>query len=220
MTCPVCGTWNPEGASRCLRCHHPLPIAEALPTRSAGTSTRPRWRGHPPALIGTVIAVEPLQMEPPDLSALHLLAKPVLALFVPLVALWALLSLANPLFLLLFALCLVFLLRVVRLGNLLPLFFLARMRRVEELLPVQYFRVRDERGHEHVVRRKGHLVSGHVMPGDEVALWGHWRHGVLYMQRGLNLRTHTHLVPRSRSFMAFLVSTSLDRLFARRGGGP
>jgi len=66
-------------------------------------------------------------------------------------------------------------------------------------VPVQYFRVRDHLEREHLVRRKGYL-DGHVMPGDNVELWGRLRDGILYLSRGTNLTTGASLTVRQSCF--------------------
>lgn len=207
MACARCGFSNPTGVSRCLSCGAPL----ELPGDRV-----PLWRGRAPALLGTVIAAEPPSLEPVDPSLRTIVGKPILTMAVFLLAAYALLTLLSPIGLLLLFLFGVGLLRLLRPWNVLALllFYRSRGRRAENLVPVQYFRVRDSAGQEHVVRRKGHLLSGHIMPGDDLALWGRWRRGVLHMQHGLNLRTHAHLVPWPRSLALFWLSQLLGGLRA------
>ena len=207
MRCAVCGFANPEGTSRCLRCEAAL---------DPSNPHSPLWRGKSPALLGTVIAAEPPSLEPPDPSLLAMVGRPLTILTVSILAIYALFALGSPLTFLLFVLAGVALLWILRPWNILALLLFARFRgaRRETLVPVQYFRVRDDAGQEHLVRRKGHLLSGHIMPGDELALWGRWRHGVLHMQHGLILRTHTHIVPWPRSLTLFWVAQLLEGLRA------
>jgi hypothetical protein len=163
------------------------------------------WPRRPePDLVGTVIAADAVYYEPPDLDALRLLNRALLLLEflgLPFMLLWALLKFAGPFSLILGILGLYLFFRFISPGNLLALlgiFHLLRPTRArEDQVPVQYFRVRDRSGQEHLVRRKGHLRSGHIMPGDEVALWGSWRGGVLHLRGGLNVRTQAQIALRS-----------------------
>jgi len=161
---------------------------------------------HPrPALEGTVIAVSPTEHESPDFNWPSFGNRVLLLgelITVPLLALAALLSL-GPLSLVLTVVALVVLLRFISpsalLGNLLVLRLVRPGRRSSERIPVQYLRVRDSASQEHMIRRKG-IGNGHIMPGDEVALWGRFHHGILHFARGRNTTTGTDLTsPRNNS---------------------
>lgn len=172
------------------------------------------WRREPD-LVGTVIAAEPLYYEPPDFDGIRLLNRLLLIvefLGLPFLMLWALLKFAGPFSFILGLLGLYLFFKFLSPSNLFALLgifhFLSPARAREEQVPVQYFRVRDCAEREYIVRRKGRpgrSLEGHLMPGDEVALWGHWQGGILHLRSGLNLRTRAQItVPPSYSW-AFLV---------------
>lgn len=150
--------------------------------------------------MGTVIAADQVYYEPPDFSGLRLFNRSLLIiefLGLPFLLLWALLKFAGPFSLILGLLGLYLFFKFISPSNLFALLgifhFLKPSRAREDQVPVQYFRVRDRSEREHIVRRKGHLRSGHLMPGDEVALWGRWRGGILHLRSGLNLRTQAQI---------------------------
>lgn len=153
-----------------------------------------------PNLIGTVIAADQVYYEPPDFDGIRLLNRLLLIvefLGLPFLLLWAFLKFAGPFSLIFGLLGLYLFFRFISPSNLFALLgifhFLSPARAREEQVPVQYFRVRDLSEREHIVRRKGHLRSGNLMPGDEVALWGSWRGGSLYLKSGLNLRNQAQI---------------------------
>lgn len=153
-----------------------------------------------PDLMGTVIAADQLYHEPPDFDGFRLLNRMLLMiefLGLPFLLLWALLKFAGPFSLVLGLLGLFLFFKFLSPSNLFALLgifhFLRPGRAREDQVPVQYFRVRDRFEREHIVRRKGHLRSGNLMPGDEVALWGRWQGGILHLRSGLNLRTQAQV---------------------------
>lgn len=157
------------------------------------------WRGEPD-LVGTVIATDQLYYEPPDFDGIRLLNRLLFIvefLGLPFLMLWALLKFAGPFSLILGLLGLYLFFRFLSPSNLFALLgifhFLSPGRAREEQVPVQYLRVRDRFEQEHIVRRKGQLRSGNLMPGDEVALWGRWQGGTLHLRSGLNLRTQAQI---------------------------
>jgi hypothetical protein len=124
-----------------------------------------------------VIAVDPPYEEPADFNVPRLLGRFALSIM--------LFVLLSPVILL----CLIF-----RLSTLLHLLLVAAMFGQHGFargrhVPVVNFRIRDAGGAERQVRMKGFPRQGNVMAGDELALWGTWRHGVLFFRRGYNLRT-------------------------------
>lgn len=58
-------------------------------------------------------------------------------------------------------------------------------------VPVRDIRIRDSAGQEFLVRMKGQLTSGSVSVGDDVAVEGWDRHGMLLFRRGYNKRIRT-----------------------------
>ncbi len=62
-----------------------------------------------------------------------------------------------------------------------------------QLVPVQSFRVRTDRGEERSVRMKGDTDAsraGHIGIGDQVTFWGDWKGGTLHAYRAYNHNTH------------------------------
>jgi len=165
-----------------------------------------------PDLRGTVIAADAVYYEPPDFDGIQLLNRILFLielLGLPFLLVGVLLKFAGPFSIILGVLGLYLAFKVLSPSRLFALIgiwhFLSPGRAREEQVPVQYFRVRDRLEREHIVRRKGHFRSGNLMPGDEVALWGRWRDGVLHLRSGLNLRTRAQIaIPQSSSW-AWLV---------------
>jgi hypothetical protein len=165
-----------------------------------------------PDLTGTVIAADAVYYEPPDFDGIRLLNRMLFLLellVLPFLLMAALLKFAGPFSIILGVLGLYLFFKVLSPSRLFALIgiwhFLSPGRAGEEQVPVQYFRVRDRLEREHIVRRKGRFRSGNLMPGDEVALWGRWRDGVLHLRSGLNLRTRAQIaIPQSSSW-AWLV---------------
>jgi hypothetical protein len=58
-------------------------------------------------------------------------------------------------------------------------------------VPVRDIRVRDAAGQEFLVRIKGQLISGSVSVGDDIAVQGWDRGGMLLFRRGYNQRIRT-----------------------------
>ena len=173
--------------------------------RSPGLAPREGLLRRAPELVGTVIAADQVYYENPDFSWARTLNRLLLLvefLGLPLLLLWWLLAYAGPLSLILGVLGLFLLFKFLSPHNLfamLGIFHLLNPFRRESRVaqvPVQYFRVRDSSQREYIVMRKGHLLSGNLMPGDEVALWGSLRRGTLHLQRGMNLRTGAQIALR------------------------
>jgi len=196
----VSPTARPLGADA-LRDHRDS--SPALPSNSF-------WRQ--PDVVGTVIAADAVYYEPPDFDGIRFLSRALLLielLGLPFLLLWALLKFAGPLSLVLGLLGLYLFFKFISPSNLFALLgifhFLspARSQR-EEQVPVQYLRIRDHWEQEHIVRRKGHLRYGHLMPGDEVALWGRRRSGMLDLRRGVNLQTKAAIAVQGNYSWIFL----------------
>lgn len=178
------------------------------------------WRREPD-LQGTVIAADAPYYEPPDFDGYRMLNRMLLILEflgLPFLLLWALLKFAGPFSLILGLLGLYLFFKFLSHSNLFALLgifhFLSPAKTREEQVPLQYFRVRDRSEREHMVRRKGHLRSGHLMPGDEVALWGHWRNGIFHLRSGLNLRTQAQIaVQPSYSWVFLLLNLGILSVF-------
>lgn len=152
-------------------------------------------------LVGRVILMESAYQEKPDfdwyrfftklLWFLLLLASPLLllhAVLVKLGALPALLVVAGMIYLLCF----------ITPNNLLSMLhlhaILSPFRRQEtEMVPVRYFRVRDDDETEWMVRMKGKISLGNISADDLVSLWGRWRGGTLFVKRGYNHRTRSRV---------------------------
>lgn len=156
-----------------------------------------------------MIAAEPPYHEPPDFDLPGTLNRALLFfefLVMPILLLWGLLAFFGPFSFVLGILGLYFFLRFLSPSNLFAVLGIYRMlnpTRQDEQVPVQYFRLRDRQEREHLVRRKG-VLQGHLMPGDDVALWGRWRRGLFRMSGGMNLRTGARLaVQRPRSWLWF-----------------
>jgi hypothetical protein len=60
-------------------------------------------------------------------------------------------------------------------------------------VPVRDIRVRDSGGQEVLVRMKGQLVYGSVSVGDDIAVQGWDRRGMLVFRRGYNKRIRTEI---------------------------
>lgn len=152
--------------------------------------------------------MEPAHEEPADWNWPRFFNRMLLLvefLGLPLLLLWTLLRL-GPISIILAILALVFLFKFASptgmFNSLRILRFLNPFARGERV-PVQYFRVRDGSGRECIVRRKG-VLDGQVMAGDEVALWGRFRNGILQLSHGRNVRTRASLVLSRNSSWAFL----------------
>lgn len=207
-----------DGGETGLRLPEPAAGPMAAPQSARGLALIPRapgslgWLSRRPELVGTVIAADQVYYEPPDFDGIRLLNRLLLLiefLGLPFLMLWALLRFAGPLSLILGILGLYLFFKFISPSNLFALLglfhFLTPRRAREDQVPVQYLRVRDPSAEqERIVRRKGHLRSGHLMPGDEVALWGRWRGGVLHLKSGLNLRTRAQIVMQPSHSWAWL----------------
>lgn len=180
-----------------------------------------------PDVTGTVIATEPLYYEDPDFDGPRFLNGLLLLtefLGFPILVLWYFMTYYGPVSTILAIMALLFFFRFINPLNLLAMlgiFHLLnpfRSRSRSEQVPVQYFRVRDPSQREVIVRRKGHLRDGHIMTGDEVALWGFFRGGTLHFRRGLSLRTGARItLQRNYSWLLLLlhllITSSLIGLF-------
>lgn len=60
--------------------------------------------------------------------------------------------------------------------------------RGHNMVPVEYFRVRDSSMNEYIIRRKGYMDSN-VATGDHVEVLGHMHNSVLHLSSGRNLTT-------------------------------
>jgi hypothetical protein len=90
---------------------------------------------------------------------------------------------------------LVMLISILRPGafsGLMPLVF---WRRAEpERLTAIFLTVRSfDTGETHLARIKGRLMEGTAAAGDEIALWGRWRRGILLVSKGENRSTGSSL---------------------------
>ncbi len=168
-------------------------------------------------IVGRVILMESAYQEKPDFDWYRfftkllwfflLLASPLLllhAVLVKLGALPALLAVAG----------MIYLLRFISPNNLLSLLhlhtILSPFRRHEtEMVPVRYFRVRDDDETEWMVRMKGHIGLGNISTDDLVSLWGRWRGGTLFVKRGFNHRTRSRVeLQGSYSWIGFALTVA------------
>lgn len=169
-------------------------------------------------LVGRVILVEPSCQEKPDFDWYRFLTK----------LLWFLLLIASP-FLLLHAILvkigalpailavigMIYLLRFITPSNMFCLLqlhaILSPFRRHEtEMVPVRYFRVRDDDEAEWMVRMKGNISLGNISADDLVSLWGRWRGGTLFVKHGYNHRTRSRVqLQGSYSWIGFALTVAL-----------
>lgn len=172
-------------------------------------------------LTGRVIATESVVHEQPDFDWCRLVTR----------LLWFLLLVVSPFVLLrtvlvhlgalpvVFAVVgFLFLLRFVSPSNILSLFHLHMLlnplrRNEAEQIPVRYFRVRDAREREWVVRMKGQVNGGNIAPDDLISAWGRWRSGTLFMTRAYNHRTQSFASVKSSQSWIMLTITAGVILF-------
>jgi hypothetical protein len=76
--------------------------------------------------------------------------------------------------------------------------FSKRLTRAAADVPVRDLRVRDAGGAEHLVRLRGHVVSGSVNVGDDIRAEGPDRDGTLLLRRGWNSRINSEIRVRER----------------------
>lgn len=189
-------------------CDHTLPASPEPQTKSI-----PRGE-----LTGRVILMESPHQERLDFDwyrfstklmwFMLLVASPFLflhAILVKLGALPALLAVAG----------MIYLLRFITPSNLLSMLYmnaaLNPLRRQErDMVPVRYFRVRDDEEREWMVRVKGNFRLGNISTDDLVSLWGRWRGGTLFVKRGYNYRTRSHIgIQSSYSWIGFAITLAV-----------
>jgi len=186
---------------------------------------------NPPLRDGVTVRImsaDPLMHEPPDFDGFRAATRAVwLLLFVgsPILIVYGLFQLAGVLPALLALFVILWSLRFLSPTNLFSLFHLAVMlnpmgRRTNESVPVRYYRVRTMvQGDERIVRVKGHLNLGNILPDDIVTFQGPWRGGVLRAVRAYNHRSEAEVgIQRSFSWVGFgftlLVVAAIILLFA------
>lgn len=169
-------------------------------------------------LSGRVIAAEPIMHEQPDLDwcklASRLLWVPLLVAS-PFVLLRAMLANSGGLSILFVFVVFLLLLRFFSPRNIISLLhlrmFMNPLRRKEaEQVPVRYFRVRDAREREWIVRMKGRVNGGNIAPDDLISAWGRWHSGTLSLTRAYNHRTQSYLSVRSsQSWITLMVTVGV-----------
>lgn len=234
LHCPVCHSPQARGGGPTppYAVGEPPPRLDlfpdgASPEQNAGVG--PPWQGAPPApwapantprvrrspLTGRVIAVDGPHIEAPDFDPARVLSRMLwmlLALLTPFalgVAAW---QQAGPIAALLVGGFFLIVMRWLSPANLFAIFHLAVLlnplgRRAPDGQPVRYLRIRDQdSGEEHIVRVKGLLSSGNVLPDDLLSLWGPWRGGVLHARAAYNHRTHAAIpIDRRRAWGSLLL---------------
>lgn len=181
------------------------PISQAAETRRRADVT------------GRVIAMDAPILERPDFDVCRFFTKTlwlILLVVSPLIFLHAVLVTLGAVPALLAVVGLLFLVRFLSPTNLFTLYHLMVLinplgRRNEgEQVPVRYLRVRGEDGEsEHVIRMKGALTLGNVMPDDIVSFWGRWRRGVLHARYAFSHRTQAWIeLQRSYTWVALAVT--------------
>jgi hypothetical protein len=105
-----------------------------------------------------------------------------------------------------------YLLRFISPSNLLSMVFLSTMlnplrRQEREMVPVRYFRIRDDEEVEWVARLKGDLCLGNISTDDLVSLKGKWRGGTLFVTSGYNHGTRSRIAVRTAYTWIGLVLT-------------
>ena len=185
--------------------YHPVRPRETAHTAPFSHPTRFTSRAD---VTGRVIVVEPPLPERPDFDVCRALTRMIcLLLLVTVGIVFAIIALIGQL---LFA----------RLFSIMKLFAFYHImaganplgRRYErEQTPVRYLRIRGEDGEsEYVVRMKGTLTNGNLMPDDLVSVWGRWRHGVLHARRAFSHRTETWIeLQRSYSWVTLTLTICL-----------
>ncbi len=163
----------------------------------------------PPLVEGTVVDVRREADEPPDFD----LAGTLFAIILILDILAILAIILIPLFIVLVVLMLLLaflgmtgiMAPFMHLGLFAFLSFLHRPgQRAGEKVPVTYLRLQDGSGAEYDVRMKGFLRSGSVAPSDVLRVWGREAHGVILLDRALNVRTGAWIEIRRRYTQAML----------------
>ncbi|MEI8043859.1 MAG: zinc ribbon domain-containing protein [Verrucomicrobiota bacterium] len=224
---PVGATWNdgsaaPQTGMQSWPWDIPAigaPIINKPSSRGLPAAPEPRADSTPKCdLTGRVIMMEPPHQERLDFDwyrfftklmwLVLLVASPFLllhALLVKLGALPALLAVAG----------MIYLLRFITPSNLLSMVYmnaaLNPLRRQErEMVPVRYFRVRDDDELEWMVRAKGNFRLGNISTDDLVSLWGRWRGGTLFVTRGYNHRTRSRIgIQSSYSWIGFVITLTV-----------
>ncbi|MCX6925397.1 MAG: hypothetical protein NT154_19635 [Verrucomicrobia bacterium] len=167
---------------------------------------------------GHVIIAEPAYQERADFDWYRLFTRILwfsLLVVSPIIILRGLLVQFGALPALLAFIGVLFLLRFLTPTNLFMLLQLSWLlnpagRREAELVPVRYFRVRQEDDSEVLVRMKGIVAHGNISQDDRVSLWGNWRRGNFQAQRGFNHRTESWVELRpSYSRLSFAVTVLL-----------
>ena len=225
---PIRASWNEGSATPQPAGMQPWPWD--APVIGAPIMTKPNRQPPPTApqreagsrpksdLTGRVIMMEAPHQEKPDFDwyrfftklmwFLLLVASPFLllhAVLVKLGALPALLAVAG----------MIYLLRFITPTSLLSLLHLHAVlspfrRQERELVPVRYFRVRDDDEIEWMVRVKGDFRLGNITTDDLVSLRGRWRGGTLFVIRGYNHRTRSRIgIQNSYSWIGFVVAVAV-----------
>lgn len=199
--CPRCGLMNPSGVTSCGACGLVRSsggaggaLTTSTPPTTAGGGAvfpKPHARGAR-AVSGIVIHVDSVYMTKPESS----LGKFLLKVCVALMLLPLVLILGVPLLMLswLFG-------RSSRspglpsgLANQFLSFWLTSKLFKKDDVPVRDIRVRDLSGVEHLVRIRGHFITGNVNVADDVTMEGVDRGGTLMFRRGTNHRTHCEIL--------------------------
>ncbi|MBE0541770.1 MAG: hypothetical protein IH623_10330 [Verrucomicrobia bacterium] len=180
-------------------------------------------------LTGRVIIMESAHQERADFDWFKCLTK----------LMWFLLIVASPVLLLhgillklgvLPALLAVagmfYLLRFISPSNLLSMVFLSAMlnplrRQEREMVPVRYFRIRDDEEVEWVARLKGDLCLGNISTDDLVSLKGTWRGGTLFVTSGYNHGTRSRIAVRTGySWIGFVLTLCIVFFLVSYFWGP
>lgn len=238
--CPACGAPAPQGAPGggppAGPAHGPAPARRDPGPGGIGPWPAPRPPAAAPAfprpprgrITGRVIAIEGPHTEAADFDPARALARilwMLLAVAAPFAIAGAAFEAAGPVAALIVGLFFLFALRWLSPANLFALFHLAVLlnplgRRAPDGQPVRHLRIRDTaRGGEHIVRVKGTLPAGNIMPDDLLTVWGPVRAGVLHARAAYNHRTRAAVaVDRQRAwkslFAALLAALLLASLLA------
>ena len=164
---------------------------------------------------GRVIIAEPAHQEQPDFDWYRLFTRILwllLLVILPLVILRGVLQYLGGLPALLTFVGFLFLLRFVSPTNLFMVMQLSQRlnpapQGAMELVPVRYFRVRQDDDSEVLVRVKGVFTHGNIGQDDLVSLWGAWRQGTFQAGRGYNHRSRSWVeLRRSYSRIVFAIT--------------
>ena len=192
----------------------PLPVLTPTPTSTPAVLSARSPLASPPfstavpsgaqrnQLSGEVLWADTARQEQRDWSFVQAMTAPLTflgCLTIPFLLLFAALAHGQWLIVLFIGGMLFLAVRALSSKNLMTFLYLKTLlfpssgSKENQLVPVQSFRVRTDRGVEKAVRMKGEpdaSRAGHIGIGDQVTFWGDWKGGTLHSHRAYNHNTN------------------------------